>query len=324
MKPKEILVFGASGLIGRSLIRKLTINNYKVIAVTRNIHQKGHVLKTQGNSGYLEIVELARLNEEKISELFKTCSICINLIGILYEEKKDQFKKIHTTFPALLAKISKEKNIDQFIHVSALGVENAIDSDYAISKTEGEKKVRENFENSIILKPSICYGIDDSFTTNFFTLLSRLPFMPLFYNGETKFAPIFVSDLTEIIYQIIKKEIKNDTIECVGPEVLSFREILKKLLKAIDKKCMLIPMALPLAKMQAIFFEYLPSFLQGGKKQFTLDQLKLLKYDNVPTKKYKTNLDLKISSELKYFDKEILKYSYMWKDGGEFSKEQNK
>ena len=147
--------------------------------------------------------------------------------------------------------------------------------------------------------------------------------MPLFYNGETKFAPIFVSDLTEIIYQIIKKEIKMIQLSG-GPEVLSFREILKKLLKAIDKKCMLIPMALPLAKMQAIFFEYLPSFLQGGKKQFTLDQLKLLKYDNVPTKKYKTNLDLKISSELKYFDKEILKYSYMWKDGGEFSKEQNK
>ena len=53
MKPKEILVFGAPGNIGRNLMRKLTKNNYKVVAVTRNIHQKGFQLKTQANPGYL-------------------------------------------------------------------------------------------------------------------------------------------------------------------------------------------------------------------------------------------------------------------------------
>ena len=73
MKPKEILVFGASGQIGRNLIRKLTKNNYKVIAVTRNIHQKGYILKTQANPGYLEIEELERFSEERIRQIFKKC-----------------------------------------------------------------------------------------------------------------------------------------------------------------------------------------------------------------------------------------------------------
>ena len=320
MKPKEILVFGASGQIGRNLIRKLTKNNYKVIAVTRNIHQKGYILKTQANPGYLEIVELERLSEESIRELFKTCSICINLIGILYEESKNQFKKIHSKFPTLLSKISKETNIDQFIHISALGVENAKDSAYAISKLEGEKGVRENFENAVILKPSIVYSIDDNFTTNFMTLLSRLPLMPLFYNGETKFAPLHVSDLTEIITQVILNQIKNQTIECIGPEELSFKEIIKKLLNAIERKRFLVPIPLPIAKIQATLLEFLPSFLQGGRKQLTSDQLRLLKYNNIPSKRYKTNLDLQFNPKLKYFDKEILKYSYMWKVGGEYSK----
>ena len=62
MKPKEILVFGASGQIGRNLIRKLTKNNYKVVAVSRNIHQKGYILRTQANPGYLDIVELNYFN----------------------------------------------------------------------------------------------------------------------------------------------------------------------------------------------------------------------------------------------------------------------
>ena len=56
MKGKNCLIFGGSGQIGRHLIRKLTKNNYKVIVVTRNIHQKGHIIKTQGNAGYIDIV----------------------------------------------------------------------------------------------------------------------------------------------------------------------------------------------------------------------------------------------------------------------------
>jgi len=92
MKPKEILVFGASGQIGRHLIRKLTKNNYKVVAVTRNIHQKGYILKTQANPGYLELVELNYFNLEKIESLVEECSICINLIGVLFEKKKTYLK----------------------------------------------------------------------------------------------------------------------------------------------------------------------------------------------------------------------------------------
>jgi len=324
MKPKEILVFGASGQVGRNLIRKLTKNNYKVVAVTRDIHQKGYALKTQANPGFLEVVELIRFDEEKIRNLFNNCSICINLIGILYEEHKNQFREIHSLLPNLLSKIAAENNIDQLIHVSALGIEKAIDSEYANSKLGGEIAIRNNFKKSVILKPSIIYSIDDNFTTNLMTLLSRLPVMPLFYNGGTKFAPIHVSDLTEIIFQAILNKIKNETIECIGPEEISFKEILNMLLQAIDKKRILIPLPLPLAKISALFFQYLPEFLQGGTKQLTLDQLNLLKFDNVSSKKYKTNIDLKMNANLKYFEKEIIKYSFMWKAGGEFSKNKNK
>ena len=180
MKPKEILVFGATGQIGRNLIRKLTKNNYKVVAVTRNIHQKGYILKTQANPGYLDIVELNYFNIDKIESLLGECSICINLIGILFEKKKNLFKKIHTDFPDLLSKLSSKKNIEKLIHLSSLGIEKSIDSKYAISKLEGENKVKNNFERSVILKPSIVYSVDDNFTTNFMRLLSMLPIMPLY------------------------------------------------------------------------------------------------------------------------------------------------
>ena len=92
MKQKEILLFGATGQIGRNLIRKLTQNDYKITAVTRNIHKAGYILKTQANPGYLNIVEIKNFNEEKIENLIANCNICINLVGILYEKKKINLK----------------------------------------------------------------------------------------------------------------------------------------------------------------------------------------------------------------------------------------
>ena len=312
MKPKNCLIFGASGQIGRHLIRKLTKNNYIVTAVTRNIHQKGYILKTQANAGYLDIVEVNIFDENKLKDLIKKTDICINLIGILFESNKgNTFKNIHITFPALISRICKDQNVKQFIHLSALGIDQAKDSNYALSKTEGEIHIKKNFSNATILRPSLVYSVDDNATTNFMTLLNRMPIFPIF--GNPNFVPIHVSDLVEIIYQVISKEIKTTTIECIGPEVISFKEILEKLLILIEKKRLFIKIPLFLAKILAKFFQLFP------KPLITEDQLRLLSYNNVVSGKYKTNFDIGIPSQ-KIFIDAVQSYSHMWRDRGEFSK----
>ena len=315
MKAKNCLIFGGSGQIGRNLIRKLTKNNYQVTVVTRNIHQKSYIIKTQANAGYIDIIESKIFDEKKIRKLFEKADVCINLIGILFESKKgNTFKNIHTIFPSLLSKLSKEYKLKHFIHLSALGINEAIDSVYAKSKLEGEERILKNFPLATIIRPSIVYSVDDNFTTNFMTLLNRLPVFPLYYEGKTKFAPIHCSDLTDVIFNVISNNVNSKIIECVGPEIISFKEIIEKLLNLIGKKRLLIPMPLPIAQMTARFFEIMP------KPLLTRDQLKLLKYDNVLSGKYKSNSDIGVPS-LRYFDEEVKKYCYMWREGGQFSTE---
>ena len=313
MKSKEILLFGATGQIGRNLIRKLSKNNYKITAVTRNIHRAGYILKTQANPGYLTLVELKNFKSEKIEELIRNCSICVNLIGILYESKKISFKTIHSDLPNMLSNMANKYKIEKFLHLSSLGIENSSDSKYASSKLEGEIKIKKNFKNSIIVKPSIVYSVDDNFTTNFMTLLSRLPIMPLYYGGKTKFAPIHVLDLVEILYSLIDGENKNMTLECVGPEELSFKEIISNILFSIKKKRLMFPLPMPLAIISAKILQLFP------KPLLTEDQLKLLKYDNIKSGKYKTNFDIGIKTN-RLFRDEIEKYSFNWRDGGQYTK----
>ena len=314
MKQKEILLFGATGQIGRNLVRKLSENDYRITAVTRNIHQAGYILKTQSNPGYLRLVELKTFDLNKIDELVKNCSVCINLIGILYEKRKNQFKIIHTDLPDLISQKAQQHNIDKFIHLSALGIDEAIDSNYAKSKMDGEKRIIKNFYKHIILRPSIVYSVDDNFSTNFMSLLGKLPVMPLYYYGKTKFSPIHVTDLVDIIFDMVENKNDNLVLECVGPEELTFKEILQKLLLSIKKKRILLPIPFPLAKLSAKLLQLLPNPL------LTEDQLRLLKYDNIKSGNYKNNFDLGFKTNKK-FEIEINKYSYNWRTGGQFAKQ---
>ena len=311
MVKKKILIFGATGQIGRHLIRKLTKNNYKVICQTRNLH-KAIFLKTSGSIGYIDIKETKIFDYEKVSELVDNADIVINLIGILFESGKiNTFEKIHTLFPKFLSEVCKKKN-KHLIHISSLGVENATDSKYAASKAQGENKIFENLPSATILKPSIVYSVNDSFTTRFMSLLNFFPIFPLYYGGKTKFAPIHASDLTDIIFHVIENNIRGKKIETVGPKVLTFLEILNILSKCINKKRIFLPLPLFLAKFSAKILEKMPNPL------LTVDQLNLLKYDNISSKNIMNNFDLGSPSKIN-FEEGVMKYAYNWREGGQFS-----
>ncbi len=311
MVKKKILIFGATGQIGRHLIRKLTKNNYKVICQTRNLH-KAIFLKTSGSIGYIDIKETKIFDYEKVIGLVDASDIVINLIGILFESGKiNTFEKIHTLFPKFLSEICKKKN-KHLIHISSLGVENARDSKYAVSKAEGENKIFENLPSATILKPSIVYSVNDSFTTRFMSLLNFFPIFPLYYGGKTKFAPIHASDLTDIIFHVIENNIRGKKIETVGPKVLTFLEILNILSKCINKKRVFLPLPLFLAKFSAKILEKMPNPL------LTVDQLNLLKYDNISSKNNMNNFDLGSPSKIN-FEEGVMKYAYNWREGGQFS-----
>jgi len=217
-------------------------------------------------------------------------------------------------FPSILAKLCKEYRLKHFIHLSALGINEATDSIYARSKLNGETSILKYYPMATILRPSVVYSVDDNFTTNFMTLLNRLPIFPLYYSGKTKFAPIHCSDLTDVIFNVVSKNILSNIIECVGPEELTFKEILEKLLILINKKRILLPLPLSIANLSAKIFQFMP------KPLLTTDQLILLKYNNIKTKKYKSNSDIGVPSTRIFYD-EVQKYCYMWREGGQFSTE---
>ena len=99
----------------------------------------------------------------------------------------------------------------------------------------------------------------------------------------------------------------------MGPEILTFKEMILVLLNSINKRRLLIPMPNFAAKISAQILEKLP------KPLLTIDQLNLLKYDNILSGKYKSNVELGYKAN-KIFANEIEKYSFNWRSGGQYTK----
>ena len=200
MNNKIITILG-SGFINRYLVRNLTKKNYRCIISTRKPFQKGY-LKTQATPGAIELLEWNPNNFSALKEAIKNSDIVVNLIGILYETRKQKFYNIHSNIPEAVAKICSESNVKKFIHISAIGANENSRSLYQKSKYAGEVKALNNYKNTVIIRPSVVCGTEDNFT-NLFSKLSILPVIPV-VGINYKFQPILVNDVANAIVQAIE------------------------------------------------------------------------------------------------------------------------
>ena len=312
MKNQICTILGGGGFIGRYLVRNLTKKNYRCIISTRKAFQKGY-LKTQATPGAIELIDWNPNNFSALKEAIKNSDIVINLVGILYETRKQKFYNIHTNIPDAVAKICSESEVKKFIHVSAIGANENSKSLYQKSKYHGEVKALNNFKNTVIIRPSVVCGTEDNFT-NLFSKLSFLPVIPI-VGINYKFQPILVNDVIDAIVQAI--EIKNNEskiYEIGGPKIISFGDMVKSILNTINKKRFVIPMPMPIAKIQSTITDLLPI-----PPILTKDQCEILsEADNVVSSNHLTLKDLDIDPS--DVEEEMKKWLWRYKDGGQFAK----
>ena len=312
MKNQICTILGGGGFIGRYLVRNLTKKNYRCIITTRKAFEKGY-LKTQATPGAIELLDWNPNNFSELKEAIKNSDIVINLIGILYETRKQKFYNIHSSIPEAIAKICSETDVKKFIQVSAIGANENSKSLYQKSKHLGEVKALSNFKNTVIIRPSVVCGTEDNFT-NLFSKLSILPVIPLI-GINYKFQPILVTDVATAIVQAIEtKDNEGKTYEIGGPKVISFGDMVKSILKTINKKRFVVQMPMPIAKFQSTITDLLPI-----PPILTKDQCEILsEADNVVSNNYLTLKDLDINPS--DVEEKMKKWLWRYREGGQFAK----
>jgi len=164
----------------------------------------------------------------------------------------------------------------RLIHISALGASPTSPAISDRTKDEGERAVREVFRQATIVRPSLTYGEDDHFFSRFAGIIRSSPALPLIGGGATKFQPVFVDDMTAGLAELLKRpDTAGKTYEFGGPQVYSFKELLERLMTALNRQRFLVPIPFALAEMPVGLLELLPN------PPLTRDQVRLLKTDKV-------------------------------------------
>ncbi|GJQ12486.1 hypothetical protein GpartN1_g4277.t1 [Galdieria partita] len=311
MNRRILTVFGATGFIGRELLRCLNNEKRDLFSVVRIFSRKNKDTSFLNDLNLnVEHIQGSITSHRDVESAVKGASHVVNLVGILYPTKNSSFDVIHHESVKNIARICNSSGVQQLIHISALGSSLNSSSEYARTKALGEKAALSLFPRSTILKPSIVYGPEDDFFNRFHRMAKISPVLPLVGGGETKFQPVHVNDVAQaILVSLDEKQnvVSGKVYELGGPHVKTFRELLRLLLRYSDPplKRLLVPMPFWLAKSQAIAFE-LAYQLFGVAPMLTRDQVELLKADNIVTAGSLNLLDLGITP--KTLSKDTLSY----------------
>ncbi|MEP3654319.1 MAG: complex I NDUFA9 subunit family protein [Litorimonas sp.] len=277
--PGLVTVFGASGFLGRYVVRALTARGWRVRAAVRNPHTS-HELKVVGDVGQVQLMQANVRYPQSIIRAVDGADAVVNLVGVLFESGRQTFDALHAAGPDVIGEACAAAGISNLAHVSAIGADADSKSDYARSKGEGEALLREHVPSADILRPSILFGAEDEFFNRFAGLTAFAPALPLIGGGKTKFQPVFVEDVANAVAMSVTRGTSGNTYELGGPQTYTFKALLEFILETIGKKRLLAPVPWFAANMMGFGGE-LTGALPFVKPFLTRDQVENLKTDNV-------------------------------------------
>ena len=295
MNDRRVTVFGGSGFIGRHIVRKLAAEG-AVVRVAGRDPEQALSLKPMGSLA--QIVPLAAdvCDPPSVRAAVAGADAVINLVGILFENGRQAFRRVHVAGAETVATAAREAGARALVQVSALGADAQSKSAYARTKAEGEAAVLKAFPNATILRPSVVFGPGDGFLTRFAAMARYLPVLPVIgasfcphikrVDGQTqikmfgsdgpRFQPVYVADVAAAVVAALgRKDARGRLYELGGPRVYTFKELMELMLAVTRRRRLLVPVPFGLAAIQAFFLGHLPGHL------LTLDQVELLKTDNV-------------------------------------------
>lgn len=273
---KRIAILGGTGFVGQHLVARLSREGHRIKVLTRRREDHRELLVHPT----VEVQSVDVSHSETLVRVFERMDVVINLVGILNESGHSGkgFREAHVSFTQRAADAAEKAGVRRFIQMSALGAGPNAPSHYQRTKGEAENYLMTHANRHMdvtIFKPSVIFGLGDGLVTRFAGLLKMSPVMPLACH-DTRFAPVFVGDVTEAMARSIADPATfGKRFELCGPRIYTLREIVTYVRDQLGIRRLIVPLPKWLAKFQAMVFEFIPG------KPFSVDNFNSAQIDNV-------------------------------------------
>ena len=217
-KSLQIVITGASGFVAKNLRKFLSEKNVHLISISRK-NFKSFKNETK--------IISKNYDQKSILPKIKNSDAIIHLIGIGKESVKTDYESINVQLTQKIVNLSKKAKIKKFVYTSGLGVSDVTSIGYFISKLKAEKSVIDSKLNYTIFRPSYIVGKDDLFTKYLKKSIKKNKIV-IPGSGEFSIQPIYIEDVTKLIFQsIIDEKFNNKTLDLVGSEIISFEKYIQ-------------------------------------------------------------------------------------------------
>ena len=268
-----IVITGATGFVGEEIVRQARAAGHPIRAIVREPQRAQWLTERYG----VELFHGNVLYAPSIEGAMEGAKCVIHLVGIIHEQKENTFERAHTRATQYVVDEAKKSKVKRYVHMSALGTRENARSRYHQTKWAAEEYVRKSGLAWTMFRPSFIYGPHDKAINTLAQLVRRLPFVPVLGNGRTKIQPISVENVAKAFVAAVHNDASiGKTYDLCGPDAFTWNELYDALQTILGTRKRKLHLPLPVARVQAAFFEKILA-----DPPFTRDQLLMLQEDSV-------------------------------------------
>ena len=312
-----VTIYGGSGFVGRYIARRMAKEGWRVRVAVRRPNDALFV-KPYGVPGQVEPVLCNIRDDASVRAAMLGADAVVNCVGILSESGRNRFDAVQAEGAGRVARIAADLGVAHLVQLSAIGADAASDSAYARTKAAGEAAVLGAFPAAVILRPSVIFGQEDQFFNRFAGMARMGPVLPVVGAG-TRFQPVYVDDVARAAVMGVVGDAAPGIYELGGPDVLSFRDLMHKMLEVIQRRRLILNVPFFVARLMGGAFDLLQTLTLGllENKTLTRDQVKNLSRDNVVATGAKGFADLGIAPTS--IDSVLPEYLWRYRPSGQYA-----
>ena len=226
------MVTGAFGYTGRYIAQRLLSVGTPVKALTAN--------PTRHNP-FGQRVSVARLSFDDPTELAR------NMEGadVLYNTYWIRFPRGSATFDRAvensrtLVRAAEEAGVRRIVYISIASASASSPLPYFSGKGLVEEAVKASKLSYAIVRPTVIFGREDVLINNIAWSIRRLPVFPIFGSGDYQLQPVYVDDVAELSIGAAQRS-DNLVLDAVGPEVFTYDEMVRLIVRTIGGRARLV------------------------------------------------------------------------------------
>lgn len=268
-----VLVTGATGFLGRRVVRELLDHNYEVRCL---VHTPGR--ERVFASRLVDVQYGTVADPDALASACQGVDLVVHLVAVIRQTKGATFTEINHQGTANVLKAAQESgSVRHFVHLSAIGAANNPRYPYLYSKWQGEQAVTESGLPYTVLRSSLMFGEGDEFINALAALAKVSPLVPVVGMGRNRLQPIAVEDVARCIALTLDRDdLKGKTIEIGGPEQLSYNEIVSLVARTMGKRRLRIHIPVSVMRLNVALMEILLP-----RPPITTEELRMLPIRNV-------------------------------------------